>query len=271
MVVRQPSRRGHRLTVATLNTRGLPPVGSRLAERYKAIADTFERGAFDVVCLQEVFTYRHLRLLTSRMPSFRYVSYSRSLTGPAGGLMTLSRMRTAGADYHGFRYPSRVADLPPLTRVKAGLKGIIVTRLAEPDVTIVNTHPTANSDGDWSSSNRFYPVHRDQLAYLAQIVKALPIPGIVCGDFNVAGDSALFKGFLSDTGLADAFDRRCPPTFHAAYLSPGRSQHCIDFILVPDSVAVEGNDVLFTDKVPLPSGPAYISDHICLTATISMP
>jgi len=81
----------------------------------------------------------------------------------------------------------------------------------------------------------------------------------------------LFKDFLSDTGLADAFDGRCPPTFHAAYLSPGRSQQRIDFILVPDSVAVEGSDELFTDKVSLPSGPDYISDHICLTATISLP
>jgi sphingomyelin phosphodiesterase 2 len=173
-VVRQPPRRGHRLTVATLNTRGLPPVGSRLAERYKVIADTFERGACDVVCLQEVFTYRHLRLLTSRMPSFRYVSYCRSMAGPAGGLMTLSRMRTAGVDYQGFRYPSRVAGLPPLTREKAGLKGTIVTRLAQPNVTIVNTHPTANSDGDWSSSNRFYPVHGASLpASLASLRRYL--------------------------------------------------------------------------------------------------
>lgn len=132
-------------------------------------------------------------------------------------------------------------------------KGTIVTRLAKPDVTIVNTHPTAKSDGDWSSSNRFYPVHRGQLARLARIVKALPIPAIVCGDFNVAGDSALFQDFLSDTGLADASDGRCPPLFHAAYLSPGRSQHCIDFILVPDSVTVEGSNALFTGKVPSPA------------------
>jgi len=31
---------------------------------------------------------------------------------------------------------------------------------------VINTHPVANHDGDWSEANRFYPLHRAQLAVL---------------------------------------------------------------------------------------------------------
>ena len=39
-----------------------------------------------------------------------------------------------------------------------------MTRLARPELRVINTHPVANHDGDWSEANRFYPLHRAQLA-----------------------------------------------------------------------------------------------------------
>ena len=65
---------GEQLTVASLNTRGIPLTGSRLASRYEAIGTAFEAGEADVVCFQEVFTYWHLRLLARRMVSFAQVT-----------------------------------------------------------------------------------------------------------------------------------------------------------------------------------------------------
>jgi sphingomyelin phosphodiesterase 2 len=47
------------LTIASLNTRGIPLTGSQLAERYAAIGAGFDTGDADVVCSQEVFTYLH--------------------------------------------------------------------------------------------------------------------------------------------------------------------------------------------------------------------
>ena len=44
------------LTIASLNTRGIPLTGSQLAERYAAIGAGFDAGNADVVCCQEVFT-----------------------------------------------------------------------------------------------------------------------------------------------------------------------------------------------------------------------
>ena len=66
---------GELLTIASLNTRGIPLTGSQLAERYAAIGAGFDAGDADVVCCQEVLTYWHLRLLVRRMRSFRRVSY----------------------------------------------------------------------------------------------------------------------------------------------------------------------------------------------------
>ena len=83
------------LTVATLNTLGIRIVQSRLPSRYKLIAEGLEKGDADVVCLQEIATYWHLWLLARAMPSFRYVSYSRATLGPAGALVTFSRLPVA--------------------------------------------------------------------------------------------------------------------------------------------------------------------------------
>lgn len=271
MEAHRHQRGGDRLTVATLNTRGMPILGSRLAARYGVIAESFEAADVDAVCFQEVLTYAHLRLLARGMPSFSHVSFRPSAAGPAGGLVTLSQLPAAGSAYHRFPVPSSVVGLPWRTRLAAPLKGALATRLAAPRMCVVNTHPVANRDGDWSGSNRFFSLHRGQLAALARVIGGLPWPAVVCGDFNIARDSALYREFITGTGLADAFGGRCPPTFRAEYLGPGKSPHCIDFILVTSSVKVEAADLLLTGMQPLPGGPGYVSDHIGLRARTFLP
>jgi hypothetical protein len=89
--------------------------------------------------------------------------------------------------------------------VQARLKGALVTRLARPGLCVINTHPVANHDGDWSPANRYYPLHHAQLAVLARVVTEAGPRAVVCGDFNVARESPLFGEFMAATGLADAF------------------------------------------------------------------
>jgi len=263
-----PEQLAARLTVASFNTRGLAIRGSRLASRYTVIGTEFEAGRADVVCFQEVFTYWHLRLLARRMPSFRCVSYRPSGIGPAGGLVTFSRLPVSRTAYRGFGTPPDGPGLTRLIRFRARLKGALVTRLAHPRLCIVNTHPVANWDGDWSRTSRFYPLHRAQLAALTRIVRSIRVPAVVCGDFNVDRDSSLFGEFMDETELADAFGGRCPPTFRAEYLPAGKLPHCIDFILTATGVTAESAGLLLTGKVALPGGPGYASDHIGLYASL---
>jgi endonuclease/exonuclease/phosphatase family metal-dependent hydrolase len=268
MVIAMPEQLTPRLRVATLNTRGIAIRASQLASRYAMIGTEFEAGTADVVCFQEVFTYWHLRLLARRMRSFGHVSYRRSTLGPAGGLVTFSRMPVSGQDYHGFGAPPDAPGVPRHVRSRARLKGALVTRLARPGLCVVTTHPVANWDGDWSRISRFYPLHRAQLAALARVVRGIGVPAVVCGDFNVDRDSSLFSDFIAETGLADAFEGRCPPTFRAEYLSAGKAPHCIDFILTATGIKAESAGLLLTGKVAMPGGPGYASDHIGLYADL---
>jgi endonuclease/exonuclease/phosphatase (EEP) superfamily protein YafD len=257
-------------SLVSLNTRGVPLFGSRLAHRYAAIGSALEAGDAEVVCFQEVLTWWHLKLLTRRMRSFRHVSLRPSAPGPAGGLVTFSRLPAAGTSYRGFGIPPKAPGITRATRLRAGLKGALVTRLTRPArLTVINTHPTANWDGDWSAANRFYPLHRAQLDVLARVVRTTDAPLVVCGDFNVDRDSPVFAGFVASTGLADAFAGNCPPTFRAEYLPPNAKPHCIDFILTGDGVQAEDATIVFADKEPLPGEPGYVSDHLGLRVTLS--
>jgi sphingomyelin phosphodiesterase 2 len=257
---------GEQLTVASFNTRGVPVVGSRLAGRYAVIGTELDAGEADVVCLQEVFTYWHLRLLARRMRSFRHVRYRPSPAGPAGGLVTFSRLPVSGTVYRGFGIPPQAPGISRLTRLRAGMKGALVTRLA--GLSVINTHPLANRDGDWSETNRFYPLHRAQLDALTQAMRSVPAPAVVCGDFNIDRDSSLLGAFMAGSGLADAFEGGCPATFRAEYLPAGETPHCIDFILATDGVKAEAATVLFPGKEALRGGPGYVSDHIGLCARL---
>jgi endonuclease/exonuclease/phosphatase (EEP) superfamily protein YafD len=258
------------LTIATLNTRGVPVPGSRLAVRYRAIGEAFEACDADVVAFQEVFTYWQLRMLARRMSSFRHVAYRPSAAGPAGGLVTFSRLPVSGCAYRGFGAPPKAPGVPWPARAQARLKGALVTRLPGLGARVVNAHPVPNRDGDWSQDNRLFPLHKAQLGVVARVAGATTAPAVVCGDFNVDRDSVLLRGFLSETGLADAFGGQCPATFHSEYLGPSQRARCIDFILVSPQIQAETAMVLFGGKQLLRGRREYLSDHIGLYARLRL-
>ena len=263
-----PEVQAARVTVMSLNTRGVPVFGSQLADRYAAIGEAIDVGDADVVCFQEVFSWWHLRLLARRMRSFGHVSFRPSPAGPAGGLVTFSRLPVSGTAYQGFGMPQAAAGISRAARFRAALKGVLVTRLARPVLCVVSTHPVANRDGDWSEAGRFYPLHCAQLDILAEVVRGAPAPLVVCGDFNVDRDSPVFGRFVVAAGLADAFEGSCPATFRAGYLPAGATPRCLDFILTGSGVKAEAAAVVFAGTEPLPGGPGHVSDHVGLRASL---
>lgn len=259
-----------RLTVATLNIRGLPLKGSRIAERFAAIASEFNTSDIDLVCLQEVFAYPHLAHLRKGMPTFPHLAYRRSVAGPAGGLVTLSRLPLARTNYTRLPQPSRHPELPTRARLNALHSGLLTAHLADSGLRILNIHPTANTDGDWSEHNRFRHLQHAQLIALAQAVAADTSPTVVCGDFNVSRTSTLHHELHHRACLRDTFNGKCPPTFHPEHLPPGSTPHCIDFILTTKSIRVDDTNLLFTEKQTLSTGPTYLSDHIGLLARLQL-
>lgn len=91
------------------------------------------------------------------------------------------------------------ARIPGPARPRARMKGALVTRLTCPEVSVINTHPLANTDGDWSEVNRFFPAHRARLAALSGVVGGALAPVVVCRDFDIDRDSALFSDSVSET------------------------------------------------------------------------
>jgi endonuclease/exonuclease/phosphatase family metal-dependent hydrolase len=263
-----PEDAAPRVNVVSLNTRGVQVIRSRLRARYAMIGAALEAGDACVACFQEVNTWWHLRLLAGRMRSFRHASFQATAAGPAGGLVTFSRLPVVETAYHGFGVPPKASGISLATRLQAWLKGALVTWLPNRGLRVINTHLVSNRDGDWSQASRFYPLHRAQLAGLAQVVDSAAAPTVVCGDFNIDRDSALFSGFAAGSGLTDVFEGRCPATFRAEYLPAGATPHCIDFILTAGPVKAESAAVAFAGKAPLPGGPGYVSDHIGLRASL---
>ena len=237
----------------------MPVKGSNLTVRYAEIAWAFEASPVHVVNFQEVLTYYHLRRLAMGMPSFR-AAYRPSLAGPAGGVVTFSRLPVGSVSYRRLPAP-RSTELS--LRCRGLLKGALVTRVA--GMSVVNVHLLANTDGTWSTENRFHPIHRAQLAGLAEVVAALPSPCVVTGDFNIPRHKPLVQDFLNTTRLVDAFGGECPPTFQQAYLPAGMKSQCIDFILTAGLTA-ESADVVFEEELP---SLGYVSDHIGLQARLS--
>jgi endonuclease/exonuclease/phosphatase family metal-dependent hydrolase len=128
-----------------------------------------------------------------------------------------------------------------------------------------------NWDGDWSSTNRYAPMHRQQLSRLAGVVTGLPGPAVVCGDFNVPGGSVFGADLLATTGLVDAFADDPTPTYRAEeFIGPGIPGHRIDLILTTPSVRVTHRALILTDKHPFPAGPAYLSDHLGIRASLDV-
>src|SRR5882672_6943780 len=94
------------LSLVTFNTLGTPFFAPDITKRYKKIGQLINEGDFDVICLQEVFTYYHLMLLQKKITKFPYVCYEKAFAGPRGGLVIFSKLPLSNQDYQTYSFPS---------------------------------------------------------------------------------------------------------------------------------------------------------------------
>jgi endonuclease/exonuclease/phosphatase family metal-dependent hydrolase len=266
------------ISVATLNVGGLgrprPPL-IPLERRGPELCRRLESARVDVLNLQEVFRYRQLRALRRHLPSYPAVAYQPGPIGPAGGLVTLSRFPLGPVRYRSF------AGIVPMRgrlrfRVRRALlsavQGMTQVGVAGHPVTIVNTHLTANRDGDWSPGNRFFAFQRAQLRRFNATLARWRRPGltVITGDFNIASDSAHYPQITDHGARHDPFTVSDPVTFQAAFLPPGEPAHRIDYILLAGEASVLDAATLLSDPETVDGAPLYLSDHIGLTVHIGV-
>jgi endonuclease/exonuclease/phosphatase family metal-dependent hydrolase len=265
------------ITVATLNTYGVPFFSPNLTERYKTFSEALERMEIDIINLQEVHTYRLLKLLKERLRSFPHVAYERSFFGAKGGLATFSKIPLEEVELVSFRHPKiRPERMFPLSR-DIRIKGSLISKLKDKPLVIINTHLSANKDGNWSSGNRFYPTLEAEIEQLAQLIHASSEKGngvVIAGDFNISKESELYTKFVHTSNALDAFGDDVRPTFRSEFLSDGQRAHCIDYIFyyaTPGRIDARQTSLLFQGKTVMANGKeGFISDHIGLLAKLGV-
>lgn len=254
------------LNLVTLNCFGVPFIQNTRV-RLSTIARELDNAPVDVVCLQEVQLSTYVPLLDRGFSQFPFVAFEPFLYAPKGGLLTFSRRPIKGKSFT--LYPERGWWHTPSLADRLLHKGILATELthAGQRIIVLNTHLTANYDGDWSSSNRYAQLERAQLGRLAEVVNELDAQSIVviAGDFNIPRRSWLYDEFIEMTGVIDPLAGDTKPTYYPVLELPSRYQQPIDHIFVrppADRELTATAALVFEGEVPLTSGDiGRVSDH----------
>ncbi|MBI2034685.1 MAG: endonuclease/exonuclease/phosphatase family protein [Candidatus Levybacteria bacterium] len=275
---------GNRLvvSVASFNVFGAPFYGkkilrslfqTRIFERFQIIADYFSKADVDIITLQEVHTFRQLRFLKKRMQNFPHVIYKKLLYGPKGGVVIFSKIPFEHVAYIDFKKRGTIFNKTVVAKI--GKRGILVGKLKNSPVYILNAHLTQNSDHDWSPQNKHIPFLVSQLKQVAQTIASFPPKHsvIVTGDFNMPKHSIYYDWFIKLSGIKDAFDQHNSATYHKEFLKLGDTVGRVDYIFTTKTKQIEivKASHIFKRKLKLVSNKiTYVSDHIGLKANISL-
>lgn len=248
------------LTVLRFNVAGLPLPLFAHARVSRLCEDIEDISALSVLNLQEVHSYGLLWHLQRSLPSFAYATYKRGVLGPKGGLVIFSK------------FPLEKSEFVPFSN--SSHRGKLIAKTSDSSLVVINTHPTANTDGDWSRTNRFYDVQHIQLQELTKLVHGVIAQRVVLsGDFNIAKSCELFKQFNKSCGLIDAFASDSGPTYIGRFLPKDRTPQTIDFLYASSasgSCKFTQKRKLFKEKEKLwPGFRGFVSNHIALCATIT--
>ena len=198
------------------------------------IADVVLDQDPDILCLQEVH---------QRLPQSRFVDQPARLQKALGLPVTFQANLRLGLGGYGLavvsRYPVNTVQNHLLPSVREQ-RGVLQVNLATPmgPLTVFCTHWGLNSEE-----------RQKQGARLAALVRDIPGPSIVCGDFNEGPEAAGIQHLRTATGLEDA-DRELSRLTYPADTPKAR----IDYVLYSPPLTVRSVSpvtTLASDHLPL--------------------
>jgi endonuclease/exonuclease/phosphatase family metal-dependent hydrolase len=237
--------------------------------RLRALGAALEQSDYDVVCLQEVLLLSHAELVRTLAGRYGHHAWSGGVL-LKGGLVLLSRWPVRTARF--VRYP-RTGPARPEYVMRKGAQLAVLQTPAGP-LAVVNTHLSANRDGDWSPANRYARVARAELGHLAaELARIDPaLPAVTVGDFNVPRDDEALARFRTAARLTDAMAGDTEPTFRPTSRWP--TPPAFDHVLVrpaPGRPLTARGRLVFREAVPLPGGRhGYLSDHYGVAAVLTL-
>lgn len=240
-----------------------------LRERQKKIVEILAAQNADIITLQEVHTYSFLKILKKKLKSYPYVAYEHLLFGPRGALVVFSKLPLEQIKYINFQDRGTIFNSSIVSKIRRS--GILVCKIKDKDIYILNMHLTHNGDFKWTSNNRFYSFIKSQLTQIAKVVNDIGSANskiIVTGDFNTDKKSLLYKNFIRDSRLLDVFDHHSLPTMHQEFLPKRKLAKTIDYVFLRSARSkqeIKSTNYLFTKKYLIKNGKQrYLSDHIGL-------
>lgn len=240
--------------------------------RQKKIAMILKNENPDVITLQEVHTYYVLNILKEKL-DFPHVAYRRYIYGPRGGLVTFSKYPIEKVEYINFKKRGSFFNSSFIAHIIKN--GILICKLKDIPLVILNVHATPNLDHDDSKNNRFIKYIEAQLEQIAGLTKEILRKKeniVLAGDLNVAKNSYSYNNFVKISGLKDIFDDFDTPTQHQEYLQKNKKVKRIDYIFLSDTqtkINIYSKKHLFTEKYILNNKrKSYLSDHVGLRTSI---
>ena len=258
------------VSIVTFNVQGHPIFSADTYIRLSKIGAVLNSLDLDVINLQEVLTYGHFLILKRYLVNFPYYSFERFFFGPKGGAVTFSRFPIKKIKYIPFSFQSVFTPKIFLSR------GVLVSQINDTPIAIINTHLTANTDNDWSSTNRYFPVHKAEIANLKEIIKSAKVYKFmfICGDFNIAKASLLYKELKGMLKVQDIFERYNFPTYHQEFMNMKGGANRIDYMFVKSRgnkrFKVLSTNHLFEKKLKIKYNKGFFSDHIALKASVEI-
>jgi endonuclease/exonuclease/phosphatase family metal-dependent hydrolase len=259
-----------KLSLLTFNTLGTPFFAPDIIKRDTKIAELINNTSYDVVCLQELFTYLQLAIFKKKLTKYPYCIYQKNPVGPKGGLVIFSRYQLTNKTVFTYTYPTN-ATVPFYTRLA---QPSILSALIHPfGVRIVTTHLSSDNVHDLSPENKLYLLIQSQSKEAAEQINLLKKgkePIILAGDFNIAKGSALYKTLLHQSELTDMYAKEEQPTYdpkRVKFFYRAPADRC-DFIFIDPRGKRIKTDTLsyaFTKQEVLSNGKkSHLSDHIGL-------
>lgn len=258
------------LRIISLNTFGAPFFSKSISKRFGLIAETFNKEQPDIICLQEVVLYQHLKLLKATLKNYPYCSYKRFLLGPKGGLVIFSKLPVESTVFFDFTDRGSLRNKSVVGRImRFGILGI---RIKDAPITIFTTHLIPNSDGVWTRNNRFTKYLQSQLFQLSGVIadeRRWKRDIILAGDFNIQPDTFLYEEFLKNSGLTDIFTANRGITRHESPAENLEAQ-TIDFIFHSSQVKQLSTAYIFQSPLRKNGNDFYLSNHIGLMAQLQI-
>ncbi|MGI8419910.1 MAG: endonuclease/exonuclease/phosphatase family protein [Candidatus Levyibacteriota bacterium] len=256
------------LSLLTLNTFGVPFFAPDITKRYKYIAQEINHGSYDIVCLQELFSYYNFYLFKKRLSSFPYVAYHKNILGPRGGLAIFSKYQLSEQEFFTYTHPAN-ATIPFYTKIAQN--GMLSATVKDFALKLCTTHLSSDLEHDLTSKNKLYKLIRSQSEEAARQMNKYSQKSpavIVMGDFNIGKYSELYKSFLSTTQAKDIFAKEEAVTYYFnrfKYLYTAHTSTVIDYMFlktVSKKLTITKNAQVLTEPVRFAGGKkSYLSDH----------